>query len=115
MGKKSSSAAKERRAAERAADREQKQRHGGLVSAFTEDALAEMRMRVTAAIPQLGAALSKEAVDVICLQTSDAYSNEHNEKLLEAPNFKINGHVGRDAVWDIFATSYKTPCRLVAE
>jgi len=81
MGKKSSVGAKERRAANRLEEQNQ-ERYRELL---TEDRLAKIRSAsaVRAAIPGIGASMAVKAVDVLCLQASEAYLSENYQAIHE--------------------------------
>ena len=81
MGKKSSAVAKERRAAKRLEEQQQERHRELLAGEYTEDRLARIRSAVREAIPGIGASMVVKAVDVLCLQASEAYLSDNYQAI----------------------------------
>ena len=92
MGKKSSAVAKERRAAQRL--EQQQDRNGELLAReYPEDRLAHIRSAVQAAIPGIGASMARKAVDVLCLLQCLQATEAHQSVDYQAIHDELRGEL----------------------
>ena len=93
MGKTSSTAAKDRRTAQRLAERQNKELLAESAAAYTEKRLAGLRAEIKATIPQLGAAMAVKVVDVLCLKTSTELQDEASDRLIDELRGELEVHL----------------------
>ena len=102
MGKKSAAVAKERRTAQRLAERHNKELLARNAAAYTEARLAGIRAEIKAAIPEIGASMAVKAVDVLCLTTSMDFEDDASDRLLDELREALEAHLleqGFEEAW----------------
>jgi len=98
MGKKSSAGAKERRTAQRLAERQHKEILAESAAAYTETRLAGIRAAAKAEIPGLGAAMAVKVVDVLCLQTSTEVEDAASDRLINELREELEVNLGDEGM-----------------
>ena len=93
MGKKSSTAAKEKRAAKRLGEQQKERIREYLATVYTEDRLAEIRSAVRAEFPEIGPSMTVRVVDVLCLQAPATSQPADTMAILKELESELEAHL----------------------
>ena len=93
MGKRSSAAAKEKRAAERLGEQQKEKIREYLATVYTEGRLAEIRSAVRAEFPEIGPSMTVRVVDVLCLQAPATSTPADTMAILKELESELEAHL----------------------